>query len=159
LLNATPATGGANPTQRQTYPQGPPQQTLPSTNQRRAIERAQAQNYEGDYATGLPLDVFGMQRISPDQLSSVLSTQSSGRSPISPASQLDLTSVSGATNNIGAMSGGMPGPAGAYGAGGPYGAGFSNGLTQGYGPSLDQYPYVAGLQTQRRLALPPIARR
>jgi len=158
LLNATPTTGGANPSQQQTYPQVPPQQTLPSTNQRRAIERAQAQNYEGDYATGLPLDVFGMQRIGPDQLSSVLSAQSSGRSPISPASQLDLTSVSGATNSISAMSGGMPSAAGAYGAGSPYGVGFSDGLTPGYGPSEYQYPYVAGLETQRRPVLPPFAR-
>jgi protein involved in polysaccharide export with SLBB domain len=152
LLNATP-TPGANPSQ----PQTPSQQTLPSTNQRRAIERAQAQNYEGDYATGLPLDVFGMQRIGPDQLSSVLSAQSSGRSPSSPASQLDLTSLSGTTNSIGAMSGGMPGAAVA-GAGSPYGAGFSNGLTPGYGPSQDQYPYVAGLESQRRPVLPPLAR-
>src|ERR1700756_4356126 len=55
LLNANPATGGPIPSQQQITPQAPPQQTLPPMDQRRAVERAQAQYYEGDYATGLPL--------------------------------------------------------------------------------------------------------
>ena len=152
LLNANPATGGPTPSPQQ--PQAPPQPTPPPTDQRRALERAQAQHYEGDYATGLPLDVIGMQRIGPDQLSSVLSAQSSGRSPISSGTQLDLASMTGATNSMGAVSDGMPGAAGAYGAGSP----FSDGLTSGFGSSDYQYPEIAGLETQRRPALPPIAR-
>ena len=83
LLNENAPTGETSPAQQQLQPKGPsqpPQQMLPSVDQRRALERAQAQYYEGDYATGLPLDVFGMQRVGPDQLSSVLSTQGAGRS-------------------------------------------------------------------------------
>ncbi|HET7439695.1 MAG TPA: hypothetical protein VFJ47_00210, partial [Terriglobales bacterium] len=88
MLNAAPQSGTTAPsTPAQPPTEAPPSQMSPSADQRRAIERAKAQYYEGDYSNGLPLDVFGMQRIGPDQLSSVLSAQAAGRSPMSSASQ------------------------------------------------------------------------
>jgi hypothetical protein len=159
LLNENAPTGETSPAQQQLRPNSPsqpPQQTIPSVDQRRALERAQAQYYEGDYATGLPLDVFGMQRVGPDQLSSVLSAQGAGRSPLSPASQLDLASMStGASSmvpNAGAMAGaiGAPGMTSMTGMGSPAMPGYD------YGTSM--YPYSGSQQSQRRLAYPPVAR-
>jgi protein involved in polysaccharide export with SLBB domain len=149
-LNAAPppASSGGNPSQQQNQPQAPPSQTLPSIDQRRAVERAQAQSYEGDYATGLPLDVFGMQRIGPDQLSSVLSAQSSGRSAMSPASQLDLTSLS--AGNI-SPSAGRSVPGGEV----PLSVTTSSTWTD---TGASQFPQDTSLQTRPRSALPPISR-
>ena len=151
MLNATPpASGGATPSQQQTQPQAPPSQTLPSTDQRRAIERAQTQYYEGDYGSGLPLDVFGMQRVNPDQLSTLFNTQSSGRSVMNTGLQLDLASASTGSGTMGA---GMPGAG--MPSGTPFGAGLSNGLAE---TSVSQPPQQAGLQSRPRPALPSIPR-
>jgi protein involved in polysaccharide export with SLBB domain len=60
-----------------TPPSSPPQTPAPlsPSDRRRAIEQAQAQAQVGDYYTGLPLDVVGMQRVSPDQLSGLLTAR------------------------------------------------------------------------------------
>ena len=63
-------------------PQAPT--TANPADRRRAIEQAQAQSQVGDYYTGLPLDVVGMQRVSPDQLSGLLSARMEDRSRNSP---------------------------------------------------------------------------
>jgi len=155
LLNENAPTGETSPAQQQLQPKGPsqpPQQMLPSVDQRRALERAQAQYYEGDYATGLPLDVFGMQRVGPDQLSSVLSTQGAGRSPLSPASQLDLASMSSGASSTAASTGAMAAP------GMTSMTGMGSAAVPGYDYGTSMYPSSASLQSQRRLAYPPVAR-
>ena len=65
---------GAAPPSSQ--PQAPTQPN--PADRRRAIEQAQAQAQVGDYYTGLPLDVMGMQRVSPDQLSGLLKRSHGG---------------------------------------------------------------------------------
>src|SRR2546422_4528500 len=55
-----PANGGTSPTQQAPTPAPPPSQN-PSMDQRRALERAQAQFSEGDSSSGLPMNVLGMQ--------------------------------------------------------------------------------------------------
>src|SRR5262249_52454200 len=102
----------------------------PPVDNRRAIERAQAQYEVGDYPTGLPLDVFGMQRVSPDQLSGVFSAQSAGRSALNPASQLEMTSLTAmpGTGSVtpGVSAGSAPGLSSDMGI--PYGTGLYNPL-------------------------------
>ncbi|HEV7220188.1 MAG TPA: SLBB domain-containing protein [Terriglobales bacterium] len=81
---------------------------------RRAVQRAQSQPSNGDStqytgidsfgsgggglgggnSTGLPLDVLGMQSMSPDQLSSLSASRMSGENAMSPAAQLN-TALSG----------------------------------------------------------------
>ena len=60
--NGGPLAPGAVPPSAQ--PQAPTPANPPD--RRRAIEQAQAQAQVGDYYTGLPLDVVGMQRVSPE---------------------------------------------------------------------------------------------
>jgi len=75
--NGTPAAAPQMnvPQQQQPLPQPPP-----AYDQRRAIERAQAQYDGGDYPTGLPFDAMGMQKISPDQLSGLMAARMSNAS-------------------------------------------------------------------------------
>ena len=87
-------------------PQQPAPQ--PSNDNRRELQRAQAQAQVGDYDTGLPLDVMGMQRLTPDQLSSVLSARTTDRSPVSPASQLDRASLASRMGGVAPSGGAIP---------------------------------------------------
>ncbi|HUJ94121.1 MAG TPA: SLBB domain-containing protein [Terriglobales bacterium] len=144
MLDAAPPGGSsAQPTAPPAPPQGP---LNPSTDQRRAIELAQAQTYEGDYATGLPMDVFGMQRINPDQLSALLSQSSSGL-PLGTASQLELASAS-APGAVAGLTGGAPLT--------PFG-----GVAPGEFPQSTQAQQAqqASLVTPRRTSLPSIPQR
>jgi protein involved in polysaccharide export with SLBB domain len=135
MLNPAPPAGGAAPSQT-------PQST-PSTDQRRAIERAKAQSNEADYGTGLPLDVFGMQRVSPDQLSALFAAQSNEPTMINAMSQFDMTSGSAGIRGrtpadllSGMSNGGIP---------------TGSALDQ----STSQFPQEASLQARPRPALPP----
>ncbi|MEY2414437.1 MAG: hypothetical protein QOD84_3043, partial [Acidobacteriaceae bacterium] len=103
----TPGGGGQNPQDQQNAPVDDP---------RRAVERAQAQSPNGDLSnldsggagsTGLPLDVIaGMQGVSPDQLSALLQSRTGGKGGLSPASQLDPSTLASLTG--GAASGSGP---------------------------------------------------
>ncbi|MGH9512045.1 MAG: SLBB domain-containing protein [Terriglobales bacterium] len=103
-----------------------PQQPLPvgpePYDSRRAVERAQSQYYNGDStqytgidsfgggmlgagnSTGLPLDVLGMQSMSPGQLSALSTARSGGLSGMNPAAQLNPATLTGMT---GVGSGGL----------------------------------------------------
>jgi protein involved in polysaccharide export with SLBB domain len=86
--NGAPLAPGVVPPSSQPQAPAPPN----PTDRRRAIEQAQAaqaQAQVGDYYTGLPLDVVGMQRVSPDQLSGLLSARMEDRSRSSPAAGLN----------------------------------------------------------------------
>jgi protein involved in polysaccharide export with SLBB domain len=85
--NGVPSAPGVTPPSSQ--PQAPT--PLSPSDRRHAIEQAQAQAQAqvGDYYTGLPLDVVGMQRVSPDQLSGLLSARMEDRSRSSPAAGLN----------------------------------------------------------------------
>ena len=154
LLRATPPAVENAPS-----PQVPPQTPPPSTDQRRALERAQAQYYEGDYGSGLPLDVFGMQRVGTDQLSSLLGAQAGGRSMLSTASQSDSGGALG-------MAGGVPSSmlTGASDSGMPLSASGLNGGIPMASP-LDQMQFggsqlqqQASLENWRRATQPPVQR-
>ena len=97
-----PLAPGAVPPSSQ--PQAP---TTPNpADRRRAIEQAQAQSQVGDYYTGLPLDVVGMQRVSPDQLSGLLSARMEDRSRNSPmAAQNSIGTDTGISSPLGLGSG------------------------------------------------------
>src|SRR5438445_4067109 len=83
---------------------------VPSDSRREKL-LAQAQSQSGDSNTGLPLGVTGMEQVSPDQLSALLSARMEDRSPMSPQSQLSMASlVSGtaSTGNANPYGGGPP---------------------------------------------------
>jgi len=142
MLDAVPPGGGAT---QPVAPQAPPQQPTPSNDERRAIERARAQSYEGDYATGLPMDVFGMQKIGPDQLSALLSGQSASALPFGAASQLELASAPGAATGLRAGSPITP---------------FGGGQASVFPPSTETpLPQQASLATPLRPAVPSVPRR
>jgi len=88
--------------------------------QRRALERAQAQFSEGDSSSGLPLNVLGMQGMSPDQLASLSSAHGGGGSFMGSGPQLEETDAVGtdATGTSGSLT---PG----------FGSGLSAGLAAG----------------------------
>ena len=106
-------------------PENQPQQQPPSTpepyDSRRAVERAQSQYYNGDStqytgidsfgggalgggnSTGLPLDVLGMQSMSPDQLSALSASRMGGGTGMSPASQLNPAALTGGARQRGIL--------------------------------------------------------
>ncbi len=121
----------------------PPQQPAPQlpNDYRRELQRAQAQALTGDYYTGLPLDVMGMQRVSPDQLSTLLSARMEDRSPLSPAAGLGMSTISTGRS--------------------PYGGASSGSVTT---PPLDlfqsspaQVPLLSNLETRFRPQPPPLS--
>src|SRR5207253_9414103 len=71
-----------------------PQQPAPQVpnDPRREKLLAQAQSPNTDSSAGLPLDVMGMQQVSPDQLSALLGARMGDHSPMSPSSQLSMAS-------------------------------------------------------------------
>ncbi len=110
-------------------PDNQPQQPVPATPQpydsRRAVQRAQSQYYNGDSTqytgidsfgggtgggspTGLPLDVLGMQSMSPDQLSSLSASRMGGANGANPAGQLNPATLTGAGGSGALTNGGLP---------------------------------------------------
>ncbi|MGH9530001.1 MAG: hypothetical protein ACRD2S_08815, partial [Terriglobales bacterium] len=93
--------------QQQEEQQQQPPTTPEPYDSRRAVQRAQSQYSNGDStqytgidsfgagglgganSSGLPLDVLGMQSMSPDQLSSLTASRMSGATGMSPAAQLN----------------------------------------------------------------------
>jgi protein involved in polysaccharide export with SLBB domain len=125
-------------------PQQPTPQSPPVNDSRRAIERAQAQYDSGNYTSGLPLDVMGMQRISPDQLSTLLAARMTNSS---------VMSIGNEEENWGKIGLGMSSLSGSS----------ANPLTNP-SPSLElpryggqQFPQQASLQRPARPVLPPFS--
>ena len=89
--NGVPSAPGVTPPSSQ--PQAPT--PLSPSDRRRAIEQAQAQAQAqvGDYYTGLPLDVVGMQHVSPDQLSGLLTARMGERTSSKLAGGLNSNST------------------------------------------------------------------
>ena len=134
------------------------QQQLPTTpepyDSRRAVQRAQSQYYNGDStqytgidpfgggalgggnSTGLPLDVLGMQSMSPGQMSALSASRMGGENAMSPAAQLNPAALDGGAGS-GALGGGIS-------------------PTSLLSPSLDQsgfgmqFPQPTGYQMQQR---------
>jgi protein involved in polysaccharide export with SLBB domain len=129
-----------------TRPQSQPQQPAPQTpsDPRREKLLAQAQAQNADANTGLPLDVLGMQQVSPDQLSALLAAGNGG-SAMSPASRLSMASLGNTAATAGSTN--------------PFGSGSASTPTI---PALDPSqaeesapPQQARLETQPRPPLPP----
>jgi protein involved in polysaccharide export with SLBB domain len=93
----TPALPQSN--QPQPQPQQPALQGPNDPRREKLLAEAQSQSGESD--TGLPLDVMGMQQVSPDQLSALLSSRMGDRSSMSPSSQLSMASLASGTGNAG----------------------------------------------------------
>ena len=98
-------------------PQSQPQQPAPkdSNDARREKLLAQAQSQSSDSYTGLPLDVMGMQQVSPDQLSALMSARMGDRSPMSSSSQLSMASLASDNKTSGSANPFNSGLAGALG--------------------------------------------
>lgn len=108
-------------------PQQTPLVTPEPYDSRRAVQRAQSQYYNGDSTqytgidsfgggmmsggnpTGLPLDVLGMESVSPGQLSSLSSSQLGNRSGMGPDAQLNPASLAGATGSSALANGALSG--------------------------------------------------
>ena len=107
---------------------------------------AQAQSPNPDSSAGLPLDVMGMQQVSPDQLSALLSARMGDHSPMSPSSQLSMASLPSGTGTAGNSS--------------PFGSGLASALAI---PTLDRSqteesapPQEARLENRSRPSLPSL---
>ncbi len=92
---------------------------------RRAVQRAQSQYYNGDStqytgidsfgggglggnSTGLPLDVLGMQSMSPDQMSALSASRMSGQNGMNPAAQVNPAALTGAAGSGAFANGSLP---------------------------------------------------
>jgi len=117
-----------------------PQQPAPQlpNDYRRELQRAQAQALTGDYYTGFPPDVMGMQRVSPEQLSTLLSARTGDRSPMSPGTSLGMST--GISSYEAVSSGSVIAPP----------LGFSQG-----GPA--ELPLTSSLEPRSRRQLPPLS--